>query len=689
MSAVRVTASRTIGRARNQFLTAVAIGGFLAVSALFFAFGLESAEGGELSVAVVWATSVGYVLPALAALLSMDVWSEEFQTGRIDMMLTLAVRERDFVLGKFFGVLVQTMFAIVLNAVLSVSLLAVQAPQALEGCGFGAFLLAMAALFVQSTLWCALGVAMSTMFRHAATVVCLSLALMVVLPRGLWFGMRTWASSGRPSFGEFPFDAHVVDIASGMVPSGMVVAYFVTALIALFVASKLVAGSRLSGSGKRGLCLSTVFSVFLAIAVVALSIPFLLKVNPTVEIPVIGDSIVFSPRTRGVLSESSGDIEITCFLPRGDVRFRSIARVLRHLKRESEAVGGARLLVRFVDPRWDIGAAERLVRKGVRRESVVFEKGRRMVVVPLADGGLGERLCASAIRSISVLMQRRTVYWTVGHGESSYSDYDAFGMSDIARDLACEGFRNERIDLASAPHIPGDCALIIVAGAKEDFSRVETGRIDAYLREGGRLLALLGASASGGVVSMLPAWGMRPLDAPIKDAKTLSGTDVLSSDFTDHPISAPLKGSRIVLERPVSFVPSAAVGTGSGADKIDFQTVAKAGLSTVVGAIERGSGAGRDLALRPTRIVAIGDAGFALNGALAVRASANRDFFLNCVSYLSGIETHGFGDDGSARLRTGWDREARLKHAVYSVGILPFLVFLVLSVVVIRRRFRV
>ena len=187
---------------------------------------------------------------------------------------------------------------------------------------------------------------------------------------------------------------------------------------------------------------------------------------------------------------------------------------------------------------------------------------------------------------------------------------------------------------------------------------------------------------------MLPAWGMRPVDAPIKDAKTLSGTDVLASDFTDHPISAPLRGSRIVLESPVSFAPSAAVGTGSGADKIDFQAVAKAGLSIVVGAIERGSGAGQDLALRPTRIVAIGDAGFALNGSLATRASANRDFFLNCVSYLSGIETHGFGDDGSARLRTGFDREGRLMHAVYSIGVLPFLVFSLFSLVVIRRKFR-
>ena len=53
MSAIRVTAARTIGRARNQLLTAVAIGGFLAVSALLFALGLESAEGGERNIPTV------------------------------------------------------------------------------------------------------------------------------------------------------------------------------------------------------------------------------------------------------------------------------------------------------------------------------------------------------------------------------------------------------------------------------------------------------------------------------------------------------------------------------------------------------------------------------------------------------------------------------------------------------------
>ena len=247
MSAIRVTAIRTIGRARNQLLTAVAIGGFLAVSALLFALGLESAEGGETSVSVVWALSVSYVLPALAALLTMDVWSEERLTGRVDLLLTLAVRERDFVLGKFIGAFVQVVFAVLLCLVLSVALLVFQAPQALDGCGVGALLMAVAVLFMQSVLWCAVGVALSTMFRHAATVMCSAVVLMVVLPRGLWLALRAWAPLGPSSFGEFPLDAHVIDIASGLVPFGTVLAYVVPAVVALFIASKRVASYRFAG----------------------------------------------------------------------------------------------------------------------------------------------------------------------------------------------------------------------------------------------------------------------------------------------------------------------------------------------------------------------------------------------------------------------------------------------------------
>ena len=687
MSAVRITAFRTIGRARNVLSTAFAVAGFLSASALFFAYRLEAAEGSGLSASVLWASSVAMVLPALVALLAMDVWSEERLSGRIEGLLSLAVRERDYVIGKFFGVLAVTTGALLLSLLGTAGTLFLLAPRALDGSGFVGFLMALAPLSVQSVLWCAVCVTLSAMFRHAATVACAALLLTVVLPRGVWAGLMRWSSTERSVFGEFPLDEHIVDIASGILPVGTVLAYFVLAGAALFIASKLVASSRLTGRRALGLRFSTGVTVLLAMAVVVLAVPLLQKVNPTVDFSVPG-TISLSQRTRSIITESSGSVSVTCFLPRDDVRFRTVGRLLRRLQREAESLGGARIALRFVDPRWDLGAAERLVRNGVTGECLVFEKGRRRVILPF-DEDCGERACASAIRQISSPLQRRNVYWTVGHGESSFDSYDAFGMSDIARELYGEGFHNESIDLATAQQIPGDCALILIAGAKDDFSRVEIGRLDSYLRGGGRLLVLVGSASSGGATSLLPSWGIRLSDVRIKDAKTLSGSDVLVSDFADHPIAAPLKGSRIVLERPVSFSPSAVVGKGSGADSIAFRSVARADSSVVVASVERGCGAGNDVALRPTRIVVIGDPGFVLNGSLAARASANRDFFSNCVAYLSGAESHGSGEDGAGVLQSGLDREGRLRHVLYSSGAFPAFAFLVLAAVAIRRRTRI
>ena len=635
----------------------------------------------------VWALSVSPVLPALAAFLAMDAWSDERHSGRIDMLLTVAVRERDYVIGKFLGVWAITMVAVVLFALSSVVCLWCFAPSAFAGSGLVGFLPALLALAVQSALWCAASVALSAMCRHAAAAAFASVVLTIALPRGIWAGLMAWSSEGRPAFGEMPLDAFVVDVASGLVPVGTCVAYLVLAASLIFVAAKVVASLRLVGRGAMSLRASTWFAVLLALVFAVLAVRLALRFDTTVDLSSGGAPSAFSPRTRSILSESSGDIVATCFLPRSDARFREAARMLRSLKRASEENGGARFSIRFVDPRWDLGIAERLVRRGVAVESLVFEKGRRIVVLPFADG-IGERVCAATVRRLTSRPPRRSIYWTIGHGESGFDAYDAFGMSDIARDLSREGYVHAPIDLASVRQIPGDCALILVAGARDDLSRAELGMLDSYLRGGGRLLVLTSAARDGGLSSLLSAWGIRPVaPQPVVGAKTLSGTDVIVSGFADHAISAALKGSRVVMERPVSFVPSAAAAVSAdGADRIEFSPIARVGATALAAAVERGAGAGSDLAIRPTRIVAVGDAGFVLNGQLEARANANRDFFLNCVAYLAGTDAPGSGGVEAGVLHAGMDRTARIRHALVSSVALPGVIFLLLVAATMHRR---
>ena len=128
--------------------------------------------------------------------------------------------------------------------------------------------------------------------------------------------------------------------------------------------------------------------------------------------------------------------------------------------------------------------------------------------------------------------------------------------------------------------------------------------------------------------------------------------------------------------KPIAFAPSAVADAGAGTSKIDFSSVAMVEDVAVAAVVERGAGAGSDIAVSPTRIVAVGDSSFVMNGMLAARANANRDFFLNCVAYLSGSDTFGIGADEAGILVTGMDRESRMKFMVLASFAAPVLIFL-------------
>lgn len=685
MSPVRVTWARTVAQLAKSRSTAFALAVFMAAAAALLAFNLEAAEGSALSLGAVWALSISPILPVLAVLASMDVWSEERRTGRIDLLLASAVRERDFVIGKFFGAWTFLMSAVALSLVSSGAVLWIFAPSVFSGVALMGFIPALFILALQGALWCAVSTMVSSLFRRVASSLCVSLTLLVALPRGIWAGLLAWSHEGRRLLGEMPLDAHALDFASGAFSTGIILMYLLAVALALFINSKAVSSLRLTGRGAAGIRASGAAAVALAFVFAALAGNLVMRADIKFNIPFGQIRSDFSERTKRILSECDGEITVTAYLPRSDRRFRPVGHFLRALKRESDSHGGARVVLRFVDPSWDIAAAQRLVRRGVKENSVVFERGRRLTTVPVKDG-FGERICASAIQRVAAPPVGRNIYWTVGHGESAGDDYGTFGMSDIARDLAREGYVNRRLDFSAGSGVPRDCAVLVVPGAKDDFSRMETGMVESYLRQGGRLLVLAPDAERGGVVSLLPGWGLRPAKVTLSGTRTLSGDDVIVSDFSEHELSAPLKGSRIVLGRPVAFTPSAVADAGSGAGKIDFVPLASVCDAVVAAAVERGGGAGDDIAVRPTRIIAVGDASFVMNGMLSARANANRDFFLNCVAYLSGSGKFDSGGSEAGVLTTGMDRGVRGRYLLSGAIAVPVAVFALMLLCFGRRR---
>ena len=94
-----------------------------------------------------------------------------------------------------------------------------------------------------------------------------------------------------------------------------------------------------------------------------------------------------------------------------------------------------------------------------------------------------------------------------------------------------------------------------------------------------------------------------------------------------------------------------------------------------------------DLAIRPARLVAIGDPSFFLNRTLVSRANANRDFFLNSVAWLAGMDVSGAVGAADNVLSVRMDRAHRMRFLAYSAVALP-LVAAFPAVLAIRRRRR-
>lgn len=694
MGPVRVTFRRTLGRACGLGTAALATALFLAWTAFAFAFGLESAEGLRVELAPLWAVAVAPALPFLAAILGMDAWSDERRSGRIDVLLATPVRERDFVFGKFLGVWTLLLSALALSLASALVSVRFLAPSLADGARLAAFIPGAAALAAQGALWCAVAVAVSAMFRSPAAAAATTVILLSAIPRGAWFALMKWSPDGRSAFGEMPLDAQVFDFASGLVSTGPLVSCAILVAAALTACSKTVAAFRCAGRGGRGYLFSTWLSLALGFVVTALAVALAWRLDMNIDLPFGERAMRFSARTRDILAESRGTVTVTAFLERGDAKFRPLGRFLRALSAEADAMCGVRINIRHVDPVLDLGEASRFDRAGVTRDSLVFEHDGRIVGTLGLDGDCGERACMSVIERVSLPFRRSCVYWTTGHGEASFTDYGPFGLSDLARDLALDGFGSKTIDLASGEAMADDCALVVVAGAKNEFSAVELNRLRNYLEgrggrgEGGRLLVMLDAADAGGISTLLSEWGIRPKSAALANAKTLSGFDVIVRDFaTNHVVSAPFAGQQIILYNPVAFAESAAAKTSSAADRRRYTPLVSVDGTCLAAAVEWGE-AGSALAIRPTRIVAVGDAGFVMNGPLKSLANANRDFFLNTVKFLSGRDVMKQSGAEPGVLVSGMDRGARSRFALLTGIVFPGTLFLLMSLGVMSRRRR-
>ncbi|MGQ9525931.1 MAG: Gldg family protein, partial [Armatimonadota bacterium] len=83
---------------------------------------------------------------------------------------------------------------------------------------------------------------------------------------------------------------------------------------------------------------------------------------------------------------------------------------------------------------------------------------------------------------------RKKVYFAMGHGMPSVTDWGPEGLSRAKETLESLYHKVETVDLSADRRVPRDCAVLVVPGPKSALLPAEEDAIDGYLRSGGHVL---------------------------------------------------------------------------------------------------------------------------------------------------------------------------------------------------------
>jgi hypothetical protein len=252
--------------------------------------------------------------------------------------------------------------------------------------------------------------------------------------------------------------------------------------------------------------------------------------------------------------------------------------------------------------------------------------------------------------------QALKAYFLYGHGENDPGrpsgepeKLDRTGYSKLAAILKEQIDSDwDRLSLLGTNPIPRDCQLLIVAGPRAgDFTPGELDKMEAYLKSGGRLLALL--TKRCGLEPMLAKqWGVRLGDSRVvdKDPDFSEGPYLFrTAHFIPHPIVNPLAKDftpvLMVFPRPVFT--NEDHGNVPGAPKVTVLAATsqrgvdenkQTGVYGLLAAVEQGGVKGVDTPRGGgTRIVVAGDSDF-LDDEVIDSWVGNREFAYLALNWL-------------------------------------------------------
>lgn len=397
-----------------------------------------------------------------------------------------------------------------------------------------------------------------------------------------------------------------------------------------------------------------------------------------------------SPQTARVLRSLTNEVRITVFFDtRGQEELHSLTTAL--LREYSYA--NPKIISKTVDPVRQPAKAELFLAKykftGLKDKNfILLDCGGRTKVIyesELSDYDLnavisgrakefrriafkGEMLFTTAIFNLANPRQYK-VGFVQGHGEHDPEKTDTpHGYGKFAAILGERSNAQwEKLTLLGTNDIPADCQLLVIAGPRLPFADVELEKIGRFLKQGGRLFALIGnlaytGSRQTGLEKLLAESGIGVAANIVFDPKNSpTGNDLLTAVINRaHPIMKALMSDdtdlrlRLVLPRAVgksttttdtspdapqvtvlATTSEAGVQASEIRDGVPYRNpyTDPAGAFPLIAAAEQGSVKGVTTERGAMRLVVVGDS-LAFDNELIDTAPANHYFAALAVDWL-------------------------------------------------------
>ncbi|MGA3267599.1 MAG: GldG family protein [Verrucomicrobiota bacterium] len=444
--------------------------------------------------------------------------------------------------------------------------------------------------------------------------------------------------------------------------------------------------------------------------------------------------VALSPRTLSVLHSLTNHIAVTLYYSPDDDAFYPFYSDVTALLDEYSAANPF-ISVKTVDYVRDSAEAQRIKQQyhldaATDKTRIIFDAGNGIYKAASGDALIQYTLEAQPLKSptqrqlefekkpvafhgeemftsILLALQRTnpfTAYFLQGDGEPSLAENGDYGYLKFGLALREDYVAVTNLELLGDQPVPANCDLLIIAGPTDPLPPVKLEKIEQYLGQGGRLLALFDIHSfrqPTGLEPILQRWGVNVAYDYVRDPETVSGQDVIVRKFSQHSVVSALAQHALQMDlpRPIFAVvwqnppPNAPqvseLAFSSAASTLAGHPAEPPRSYPLIAAIEQKPAAGVASPGGNTRIIVAGDSIFLNNHYIeGGEAGVNRDFLNSAVNWLLDRPTllQGIGPRPVTEFRLLMTQPQRVEVRWLLLAALPSLVLLLGGVVWLVRR---